>query len=461
MRRLILPILIFALAGCSDKGGTPLAPDRTPPAVVAVTPAEGAVGVPDSAALEVEFDEPVAIDDTASALVVRSALGLIPGDVALDSTATRLTFAPSIPFAAATDFTLTLAAGIADRSGNARPDSLVTRFSTALAFYSIGRVFSANQRSRDLSVLDLLTYEPVAGSPVALGVSPLRLRADAGAGLVYVLYAASPGGAAGVLVVDGRSLAVLRDSGPVLPGDAADLALSPEHGLVLVVAPGAGTLHKLEAATLAVAQGPIAFDRADASPVRVEVARSLGYALVALDGGARLAALRLPDLVPVPGFPARSAPRAHTIQVDEARSKAWVGGAQRYAVVDLVNPSRTTTLQMPVSCDPGGDRSCATPRLWSMILDPVNDRTYFIDRYDWVFAVVTSNLEPAPESPGRLRGFHVLGDLAQDPRTGNLILLGWRNTETPTLLVDRRSLFQVRRPMPELGLNALDLEVLP
>ena len=138
-----------------------------------------------------------------------------------------------------------------------------------------------------------------------------------------------------------------------------------------------------------------------------------------------------------------------------------MGGAQRYAIVDLVNPSRSTTLQMPVSCDPARDRGCATPRLWSMILDPVHDRTYFIDRYDWVFAVITSRLEPAPESPGRVRGFHILGDLVQDPRTGNLILLGWRNTETPTLLVDRTSLFQVRRPMPELGLNALDLEVLP
>jgi hypothetical protein len=311
----------------------------------------------------------------------------------------------------------------------------------------------------DLTVLDILTYTPVAGSPLSLGVSPIRLKVEAGAAKIYVLYTAGPG--AGVLVVDGRNLVVLADSGPVLPADAADLAVSPQDDLVFVASSGTATLHVLNGATLAVARDPLRFSRADANPVRVEVARDLGLVLVALDGGSQLAAFRLPSLDPLPGFPARSVPRAHTVQVDETRGMAWVGGAQRYAVVDLINPSRVTTLQMPVSCDPRTDPTCAPPRLWSMILDPVHDRTYFIDRFGWVLAVTTSNLDPAPESPGRLSGFHVLSDIAQDSRTGNLIVLGWRNLETPTGLVDRTRLIILPREMPEVGDNAVDLEVLP
>ncbi len=127
--------------------------------------------------------------------MVRTPHGLIPGAVALDSAATFLTFAPLDTLPLATDYTLTLAAGIEDLAGNARPDSLVTRFSTALAFHSVGRLFIANDplfNPRTLGVLDILTDQPVPGSPIPLEVAPIRLMADSERDEMYLLYATVP-----------------------------------------------------------------------------------------------------------------------------------------------------------------------------------------------------------------------------------------------------------------------------
>jgi len=375
------------------------------------------------------------------------------GSTALDSTATILTFVPSAPFAAATDYTATVAAGIRDAAGNARPDSLVTRFSTAFAFQSIGRLFTANQFSRNLSVLDLRTDDPVLGQPVALSVSPIRLKVDAEAGEVYVLYTTVPIGSAGILVVDGVSLEVVRDSGPILPRDTADLAVSADEGRVFAAAPESNKVFVLDMATLAQARAPYEFERFDSQPIRVQVAESLGYLLVALDGGAQLAALRLPNLTPVPGFPISSAPRAHTILVDEPRQRAWVGGINRYAVVDLINPARTQSFQMP---------ACGCSRLWTMILDRVSDRVYFADRFDNVLAVRASDLTAVPESPGRVRFFAVNQDMVQDPLTGDLIVIGWRIIESPLVRVRHQTLQSVSGTLQNFGGdNALDAEVLP
>ncbi len=445
-------LALVLLSGCGDDGGgTPVAPDLDPPEVVSANPADGAVGFPASSTVWFAFDEPIALADTAAALTVRGPLGLVGGDVALDSTATVISFTPYVPFTIPADFTATLAAGIADQAGNARPDSLVVRFTTALALHEIGRFYCANAGSNSLTVLDVNTYEEVEESPVPLAGSPRRLRAERGEGVVYVLYIGPFQQGAGVLVVDGRSLMVLRDSGLVLPSDAADLAVSPEHQRVFVVAPGAPAVHILDATTLAVAAPPLVFDRPDADPVRVEVARTLGILLVALDGGAALAGFRLPGLEVVQGFPAESAPYAHSILVDEPRGRAWVGGAQRYAVVDLIAPERTVSFQMP---------ACSCDRLWSMILSPVRDRVYFIGRYNHVLAVRASDLAPVPESPGQ-NLFRVLGDLAENPRTGDLLVLSWRNLETPVVLVSWQTLSRLNRPLPLMENNALDLEVLP
>jgi hypothetical protein len=446
-----LAVLGLLLGACGDEEA-PLAPDQTPPAIVRFEPADGAVGIPTGIdTVRVLFDEPVTVPDLSSSLVVRGPDSPLPGRVALDSTATILSFASLVPYTVATEYTITLGAGIADLAGNARPDSVVTRFTTSFAFSSIGRVFTANQLSRNLTVLDLTTYDPVPGSPVPLdGRAPIRLETDPATGEVYTLYTVV--GAAGILVVDGRTLAVLRDSGPILPVDAVDLALAPDHDLVLVVSPGGSALHVFDATTLAPARAPYHFPRPDARPVRVTVAHRFDYALVALDGGAELAGLELPELTPAHGFPTAGAPRAHTILVDEPRARAWVGGSNRYAVVDLINPDRVQSFQMP---------ACPCFSLWTMILDPISDRVYFADRYDFVLAVVASNLDPAPESPGNVRFIHVLQDLAQDPRTGNLIVLGWRNLESPLMQVRNTTLSPISSTRMEVGDNALDVEVLP
>jgi DNA-binding beta-propeller fold protein YncE len=454
-----LPLLAFAavaalwIAACSNEE-SPVAPDVTPPEVESMTPEDGALGVPtEIVPVQVVFDEPVRVPDLSSSLVVRRAGVVLAGSVGLDSTATILTFVPSAPFAVATDYTVTLGAGIADGAGNARPDSVVTRFSTAFAFQRLGRLFIANQFSRNLAVLDLATDDPVPGSPVAISSgSPIRLEVDPGAEEVYVLYTTVPIANAGVLAVDGKTLQIRRDSGPILPADTVDLAFDPAHQVVFAVATVSNKLFVLDAQDLTPARAPYEFPRPDARPVQVEVASQLGYVLVALDGGSQLSALRLPALTAVPGFPAASAPRAHTILVDEPRARAWVGGINRYAVVDLINPARSQSFQMP---------ACGCFRLFSMILDPVSDRVYFADRFDFVLAVKASNLEAAPESPGRVRFFAVNQDIVQDPRTGDLIIIGWRVIDTPMIRMLHTTLTSVGSTVQVVGDNALDAEVLP
>ena len=59
---------------------------------------------------------------------------------------------------------------------------------------------------------------------------------------------ADPGG--GVLVLDALTLAAIRDSGPVLPSDVCDLAVSTTHDLVLVVSPEEDAVLALDVATL-------------------------------------------------------------------------------------------------------------------------------------------------------------------------------------------------------------------
>ncbi|HWN82568.1 MAG TPA: hypothetical protein VNM87_10760, partial [Candidatus Udaeobacter sp.] len=302
-------------------------------------------------------------------------------------------------------------------------------------------------------VLDLQTDEQVPGSPVPIAGAPIRVEADPGAGEIYVLYNTLPVVSSGIVVVDGKSLAIRRDSGPILPPDAADLALSTEEGWVFAVAPASNKVFVLNAETLAPARAPYEFERPDSQPIRLKVAEGLGYLLVALDGGSQLAALRLPSLTPVPGFPISTAPRAHTILVDEPRQRAWVGGVNRYAVVDLINPGRTQSFQMP---------ACGCSRLWTMLLDLVSDRVYFADRFDNVLAVRASDLTPAPESPGRVRFFAVNQAMVQDPRNGELIVIGWRTIESPLIRVRRETLQGIGSTLQAFGGdNALDAEVLP
>jgi hypothetical protein len=84
-----------------------------------------------------------------------------------------------------------------------------------------------------------------------------------------------------------------------------------------------------------------------------------------------------------------------------------------------------------------------------------------MNRRQSLASVVLSTLEPAPESPGRLRLNLFITELAQNPRTGDLIVLGWRNSETPAYRVDPNSLDQQGWTLLRVGDKAVDMELMP
>ncbi len=217
---LCLPLVGLNMFGCAGDDA-PTGVDREPPAVISLIPADGAMAVALDATIQVIFSEPVVIDSLgAPPLRVDGPDGPLAAALGLDSTATTLTLSPALPFPIGLEYRVVLAAGIADQSGNARPDSLMARFTTGLAFQDIGRLFVVNEMSRDVSVFDVTTYAAVDGSPVSLPGAPRRLHTDPVAGVVYILYFDYRAGG-GVLALDARSLEILRDSGPVLPGDVS------------------------------------------------------------------------------------------------------------------------------------------------------------------------------------------------------------------------------------------------
>lgn len=447
--------VLLSLGGCGGSE-SPVAGDRTPPAVVSLTPADGAVAVPAGVVAAVAFSEPVVIDwENGPPLRLEGAAGTVTAVVRLDSTATTLTLTPVTPLPAGDDYRLVLAAGIADQSGNARPDSLASRFTTALAFRDIGRLFAAGERSDDLTVLDIGTYEPVAGSPVPIGGAALRLHGEPGEGAVYVLYDADA--ASGIAVVDARSLAVLRDTGPTLPAGLSDLTVAGAHAMLLAVDPAGAAMLVLDSGTLAPLRAPLRFDRPDSEPVRLAISARFDLLLVGLNGGGRLAAYRLPGLDPVAGFPVSATGDITDIRVDEERGMAWVAGSERYAVVDLLNPARTEVFEIPVSrC------SFCHAQLWRILLAPDQDRAILLFRRQSLAAVELSTLHIAEDSPYDLElGNVFFTDMVRDPRQGDLVILGWRNAQTPFFLVDSATMTVIERQLPFLGDKAVDLELLP
>jgi hypothetical protein len=158
----------------------------------------------------------------------------------------------------------------------------------------------------------------------------------------------------------------------------------------------------------------------------------------------------------LPEFPVPVVERIHTIAPDDERGRVWVGGSQRYAIVDMVHPARSLAFQMPVTSCAGCD-----PRLWVMHLSPHRDRVYMLNRQQSMAAVVLSTLESAPESPGRILYRRFFSDFVENPRTGDFLVLGWNNAETPVYLVDPglRWISEIR--LPRVGHQAIDLELLP
>ncbi len=450
-------LLALAALRCGDEG-PPVAVDRDPPRLVSVAPADGATAVPVASVVRALFSEPVVLDSLAPPPLRVAGPGgePMPGEVALDTTGSILTFTATDSLSAASDYRAVVAAGIADRAGNVLLDSTVVRFTTALDFYSIGRLFTANANTFDVSALDILTYEPVAGSPVALGARPLSLAAVPAWGEVFVLYAIGPG--AGVLVLDGRSLAVLRDTGPVFPRDATDLAVSDAEELLFVASPAANALFVYDARTMGEARPPLVFPQAGANPVRLAVASRFGWLFAGLEGGAVLAAYDLETLAPIAGFPVPAVRRIHSIAVDETRARAWVGGSQRYAVVDLVNPGRTITFAWPTM------RACLPPRCetrgWGLFLSPAFDRVYLLNRQEAVASVGLSSLEESTALDGSVNGYQA--GFAQNPRTGAIMVVNAQSAAAGLVEVDPWELRQTTLlPIPVGGGGVVAVAVLP
>jgi hypothetical protein len=148
----------------------------------------------------------------------------------------------------------------------------------------------------------------------------------------------------------------------------------------------------------------------------------------------------------------------HTISIDEERNRAWVGGGQRYAVVDLLNPARTVTFQIPnlPSCLPP---SC-TPRIWSMVVSQADDRAYFLNRRDFIASTRISDLSVVEENWGTVIGFQ--SDLIQNPRSGELVIVEARSVGAALIRVDPVTLSEVDAPrIPGAGDGPLNMAVLP
>ncbi len=107
-------------------------PDTTPPTVVSTAPAHGATNVPVTTNVVLAFSEPIdATSVTGASLVLRAGASDVAGTVA--ASATSVTFTPAASLAYGTTYTLTLAAGVRDRSGNAMPASGTWSFTTGPA----------------------------------------------------------------------------------------------------------------------------------------------------------------------------------------------------------------------------------------------------------------------------------------------------------------------------------------
>jgi Bacterial Ig-like domain len=116
---------LAALALAAAIGGVVLLGKPGPLAVVAVTPADGAAGVPIATQVVVTFSRPV---DEPS---IRASLAVQPETRGLVSVAgRRAAFTPRGGFRADTEYTLTLGPGLRDRAGQSLSRQLTTRFRT-------------------------------------------------------------------------------------------------------------------------------------------------------------------------------------------------------------------------------------------------------------------------------------------------------------------------------------------
>lgn len=132
----------------------------------------------------------------------------------------------------------------------------------------------------------------------------------------------------------------------------------------------------------------------------------------------------------------------HSIVIDEERGRGWVGGGLRYAVVDLVNPARTVSFEIPNL--PACQQPFCTPRTWSMIVSPAHDRANFLDRRTWISSARVADLSVVDESWGSVSDIE--SDLIQNPRSGELVVVEARSVGATLIRVDPVGLGAIDAP---------------
>ncbi|WP_298826773.1 Ig-like domain-containing protein [uncultured Piscinibacter sp.] len=106
--------------------------DATPPSVVAIDPAQGALGVPVTAAIEVQFSEPIDFEGLDFVFRVSDAAtgDAIAGSVsALSPVPVTVTFRPVSPLVPGTAYKVQVLAS--DPAGNPMPAPFISQFTTA------------------------------------------------------------------------------------------------------------------------------------------------------------------------------------------------------------------------------------------------------------------------------------------------------------------------------------------
>ena len=106
--------------------------DEGAPTVVSIVPGNGASLVPVTQAIAIHFSEPVdPATLTASAIIVGTALGVVPGTLALDVNRTIATFTAASPYRDFSQVTVKVTTGVKDRVGRTLAQEAVSSYFTA------------------------------------------------------------------------------------------------------------------------------------------------------------------------------------------------------------------------------------------------------------------------------------------------------------------------------------------
>ena len=150
---------------------TGVAGDTTAPALVSLTPANGALNVPLTGQIVAQFSEPVNVSSTTSSVLLSPPSGgSVAGTIAMSSDHTVITFTPGAFLSANTTYTLNLS-NIQDTAGNS-----IAPFTTVFTTAS----FTLNTGLSD------------SGQMVALGAPDPHYTWETGSGSVTAVFASNP-----------------------------------------------------------------------------------------------------------------------------------------------------------------------------------------------------------------------------------------------------------------------------